>query len=198
MLFSGFSRLAAGVRLLGFGANPLRRESDRAESMTLRIILVGATVMTAAGFFAGGQIHRELSTRVADQYAPGHQVTVTVLHSAFAPVLGGAETSGLPVPQVQVPGRWCGSFRPCVTKSVLVDSGTRAGDRVSISVDGHGRQLATPTTATSAAVAGLLVGCGTAAAGFAVLAGCYALVRRRLDQIRADQWDLAWASFSAR
>ena len=198
MLLSGFLRLAAGVRLLGFGTNPLRRDCDRVESVVLRILVLAATVTAAAGLFAGAQTHRQLSAQAAAQSGSRQQVTVTVLRSAFAPVMGGVETSGQPVGQVQVPGRWCASGQTCVTAPVLVDSGTRAGDRVPIWVDRHGQQAAAPSTPTHATVAALLAGCGTTAAGFAFLAGCYAVIRRRLDRTRADQWEMAWASFAAR
>ena len=178
------ARLLRGRRL---DRNPLRRGSDRAETVVLGALLA-AFLATApfAAHAAGGWAHARAVRDAQAQRASLVQVTATLLRSA--PVLTGyGSASGF-----AVEARWRAPDGPVRTGELLVTADVAAGHSTRIWVDRTGRLTSPPLSADQ------MTGRAQLAAGVAVggLAGVLVtvgwLVRRFLDRRRLSGWDAEW------
>jgi hypothetical protein len=171
------------LRLHRFDGNPLRRRSDRIETlavlMTLLIFIAGLWPMVALGrqTYANG-LQAELD--------PAHQRAIV------------AEVVDKPRASWRATGSWTrtvwwttpeGSMR---TGQVVLPAGTPAGSQTKIWVDGTGRPTAFPqshqrtivVTASTVIVAVIWT--------VATLSLCLAGVRALLNRRRDAEWEKAW------
>jgi hypothetical protein len=112
-------RFVSGRRL---DRNPLRRTSDRAESLVLLLLVVGFLVTAPlAALASGGWTHAMAQRAELAQAASRRQVTAVVLTAAALPRAG----SGSLVADVQA--RWTAPDGTVATGQVPVPVGTAAG-----------------------------------------------------------------------
>jgi hypothetical protein len=178
------ARLLRGRRL---DRNPLRRGSDRAETVVLGALLA-AFLATApfAAHAAGGWAHARAVRDAQAQRASLVQVTATLVRAA--PVLSGyGSPSGF-----AVEARWRAPDGPVRTGELFVTADVAAGHSARIWVDRTGRLTGPPLSRDQMA--------GRAQLAVGVAVGCLAvllitaawLVRRGLDRRRMAAWDADW------
>ena len=181
---SWLARLLRGRRL---DRNPLRRASDRAETIVIGALL--AAFLAAAPFAAhaaGGAGHDSAARQAQAQRASLVQVTATLLWSA--PILAGyGSGSGF-----TAEARWRAPDGPVRTGELFMTPDAAASHSTRIWVDQTGRLTNPPLsgdqmTGRAQLAAGVAVGSLAA-----VLATAGWLVRRSLDRRRLSGWDTEW------
>jgi hypothetical protein len=181
---SWLARLLRGRRL---DRNPLRRGSDRAETVVLGVLL--AAFLAAAPFAAhsaGGWAHASAVRDAQAQRARLSQVTATLLRAS--PVLSGyASASGF-----AVEARWRAPGGQVRTGELFLTADMAAGHSTRIWVDRTGRLTGPPLSGDQ--VAGRVqLAAGVAVGGLAVVLSMAGwLVRRSLDRRRLSGWDAEW------
>jgi len=181
---SWLGRLLRGLRL---DRNPLRRGSDRAESVVLAALLaaflaVAPVVALAAGHWASASAVREAQA----QRASLSQVTATLVRKA--PIWSGYGSGDGVITQA----RWRAPDGQARTGEVFALAGELAGGTVRIWVDQAGQLTGPPLTGDQVSGRTQLAA-GTAVAGLAmVLAAAGWLTRRSLDRRRLAGWDADW------
>jgi hypothetical protein len=181
---SWLARLLRGRRL---DRNPLRRGSDRAETVVLGALL--AAFLAAAPFTAhaaGSWAHASAVRDAQAQRASLVQVTATL--SGAAPVLSGYGSAS----DFSVEARWRAPDGRVRTGELLVTADVAAGHSTRIWVDRTGRLTGPPLSRDQ--VAGRAqIAAGVAVGGLAVVLITAAwLVRRSLDRHRLSGWDAEW------
>ena len=181
---SWLARLLRGRRL---DRNPLRRRSDRAETVMLGALL--AAFLAAAPFAAhaaGAWGHDSAAREAQAQRASLVQVTATLLRAS--PVLSGyGSTSGF-----AVEARWRAPDGPVRTGELFVTADVAASHSTRIWVDQTGR-LTGPPLSRDQMTGRAQLAAGVAVGGLAVvLATAGWLVRRSLDRRRLSGWDAEW------
>jgi hypothetical protein len=181
---SWLARLLRGRRL---DRNPLRRRSDRAETVMLGALL--AAFLAAAPFAAhaaGAWGHDAAARQAQAQRASLVQVTATLLRAS--PVLSGyGSTSGF-----AAEARWRAPDGPVRTGELFVTADMAASHSTRIWVDQTGR-LTGPPLSRDQMTGRAQLAAGVAVGGLAVVlitAGW--LVRRSLDRRRLCGWDAGW------
>jgi hypothetical protein len=181
---SWLARLLRGRRL---DRNPLRRGSDRAETVVLGALL--AAVLVAAPFTAhaaGSWAHASAVRDAQVQRASLHQVTATLLGAA--PVLSSYGSAA----NFAVEARWRAPDGRVRTGELLVTAATAASHSTRIWVDRAGRLTGPPLSRDQVAGRAQLA-VGVAVGGLAVLLITAAwLVRRGIDRRRMAAWDADW------
>jgi hypothetical protein len=181
---SWLARLLRGRRL---DRNPLRRRSDRAETVMLGALL--AAFLAAAPFAAhaaGAWGHDAAARQAQAQRASLAQVTATLLR-ASPDQTGYASTPGF-----AVEARWRAPDGPVRTGELFVTADMAASHRTRIWVDQTGR-LTGPPLSRDQMTGRAQLAAGVAVGGLAVVvitAGW--LVRRSLDRRRLSGWDAGW------
>jgi hypothetical protein len=180
---SGAVRFLRGRRL---DRNPLRRASDRVETVVLALLVAAflAGLPFAAG--AAGAVTRAVAGRVqAVQRATRSEVPAILLRAA---PLSTAAPGVLP----DVAARWTAPDGVRRTGQVSVLPGTPAGTtvRVWVTRDGQLTGPPMPDSQVCGQVALAEAGAGAALALVLCLAGL--LARRSLDRRRAAAWDEEW------
>ena len=187
---SWLARLLRGRRL---DRNPLRRGSDRAETLVLGALL--AAFLAAAPFAAhaaGGWAHASAVQDAQAQRASLVQVTATLLRSA--PVLTGYGTAS----GFAVEARWRAPDGQVRIGELLVTADVAAGHSTRIWVDQTGR-LTGPPLSRDQITGRAQLAAGVAVGGLAVvLATASWLVRRSLDRRRLSGWDADWLATGPR
>jgi len=184
------TRLARCARRLGFDRNPLRRGTDRIETVirlaALILFLVGVPVVT---YIAGLQADHLALRQAHAQQAADHEVTAVLLNQA--------PPTGIPDPYTSIQltwvlARWQLPGGPVRTGEVLAAAGARAGSTVQVWVDRSGAITSSPPNerviagdVCVAAVTACLVAC-------LLVLGSSALARRALDRRRLRAWDAEW------
>jgi hypothetical protein len=173
---SWLARLLRGRRL---DQNPLRRGSDRAETIVIGALLAAAPFAAhAAGAWATTRPRQAQAQR-----ASLVQVTATLLWSA--PILTGyGSGSGF-----AAEARWRAPDGPVRTGELFVTPGAAANHSTRIWVDQTGR-LANPPLSRDQMTGRAQLAAGVAVGSLAaVLATAGWLVRRSLDRRRLSGWD---------
>jgi hypothetical protein len=182
---AGASRLGRFVRLWRFDHNPLRRATDRVETVVLALLVAGFLIGAPfAAFVTGARTHDMAERTQSAQEASNRQVTAVVL-TVTAPTAGRDFLW-------EARARWTAPDGREVTHEVAVPSGTAVGGTVQVWTDRTGDLTTAPLldsqvsdqTAT-AEVAGVLV-----YAGVLALAGT--LAHRILNRRRMAAWDADW------
>ena len=180
---SWLARLLRGRRL---DRNPLRRGSDRAETVVLGALL--AAFLAAAPFAAhaaGSWAHASAVRDAQAQRASLHQVTATLLGAA--PVLSGYGLAS----DFAVEARWRAPDGRVRTGELLVTATAAAGHSTRIWVDRAGRL--TGPLSRDQVTGRVQLAVGVAVGGLAVLLIVAAwLVRGGIDRRRMAAWDADW------
>jgi hypothetical protein len=183
-------RFARGWRL---DDNPLRRASDRAETLVLFVLttvfLVCAPLAApAAGAWAHASAQRAELTQAASRF----QVSAVVVTKPTRPVVsyGGFVSTAH--------ARWTAPNGAVVTNTVPVPFGTVAGAKVSVWSTRDGQLTWPPLTGSQVAnLTGLVELAGVAGLA-AVLALAGALARWLLNRRRLAGWDADWQATEPR
>lgn len=188
-MLSWVGRFLRGRRL---DRNPLRRASDRAETMVLVVLVVAFAV--GAPFLAGacGGWTRAAADRVqAEQQAARVQVPAVLAKAAPQ-----AATGEKDLPDAQA--RWTAPDGKQVTGEVSALPGTAAGTTVKIWVTRDGQITDPPLldSQISGQVALAEVGAVSGLAVVLLLAGLFA--RRSIDRRRMTAWDAEWRATGPR
>jgi len=183
-------RLLRGLRL---DRNPLRRGSDRAETVVLAALL--AAFLAGAPFVAGAAGHwaSMSATREAQaQRASLTQVTATIVRKA--PVWSGYGSGT----GVFTQARWRAPDGRTMSGEVYATAGDLAGGTVRIWVDRDGRLARSPLTPDQ--VTGRIQFlAGAAVSGLATLLGVVGwLAHRSLNRRRLAGWDADWLATGPR
>jgi hypothetical protein len=181
---SWLARLLRGRRL---DRNPLRRGSDRAETIVLGALL--AAFLAAAPFIvhvAGSWAHASAVRDAQAQRASLVQVTATL--SRAAPVLSSYGSAS----DFAVEARWRPPDGRVQTGELLVTADMAAGRSTRIWVDRTGR-LTDPPLSQDEVTGRVQLAAGMAIGGLAgVLFMVAWLVRRGIDRRRMAAWDADW------
>lgn len=181
----GVARLSRFVRRWRFDRNPLRRTSDRVETMVLALLIAAFLIGTPFAVLAAGAWAHDASRQAQlDQEASRRQVTAVVL-AVTAPVDGAQRLDW------QARARWTAPGGQTVTQDVPVPFGTTAGQKIKVWIDLSGDLSTAPlldsqvTSQTYVAQAFAVLGSG----GVLVVAAdviLWVLDRRRMAAWAAD------------
>lgn len=186
------ARMFRGRRL---DRNPLRRRSDRAETVIFICLLVA---MAVAVPFTARAASAWTTTRVeqvrATELATRHQVTATTLENA----LPASDAAYTVFAQTWVSAKWTAPDGQPRTGTVRVPDGTQRGSTAKIWVEPDGAMAAPPLPVAD--IAGLADRAGLAAVLLLIClfltAGC--AVRQELNRRRMAAWDTEWAATEPR
>lgn len=183
-------RFARGRRL---DRNPLRRTSDRAETVLL-LLLVVAFLATApvAALISGTRVHAIAQRTALAQRASRHQVTATVVAAPAVP----ASDAGNIDAATQV--RWTAPNGRAITGQVIVPFGTQPGAKVRVWTTRGGQLAAEPLGDPQVADLTVIGGVAGAAAVAAVLALSGLLVHWSLNRRRMAAWEFEWRATGPR
>jgi hypothetical protein len=178
------ARLLRGLRL---DRNPLRRGSDRAETIVLGALLaVFLAAAPVAAHVAGSWAHASAVRDAQAQRASLHQVTATL--SRAAPVLSSYGSAS----DFAVEARWRAPDGRVRTGELLVTADLAAGHSTRIWVDRTGR-LTGPPLSRDQMTGRVQLAAGVAVGGLAVVLIMAAwLVRGGIDRRRMAAWDADW------
>ena len=178
------SRLVRGWR---FDRNPLRRASDRAETVVL-IVLVVAFLLSAplVALASGAWAHAAAQRAELAQAASWRQVTAVTLVAAGPPAMGSGNLAS------EAKARWTAPDGTSVTGDLPVPYGTGVGAtfRVWVTPDGHLVQQPMNDSQVASLTATAEAGGVIALAIVVALAG--AATRWLLDRRRMADWDADW------
>jgi hypothetical protein len=181
---SWLARLLRGRRL---DRNPLRRGSDRAETVVLGALL--AAFLAAAPFAAhaaGSWAHASAVRDAQAQRASLHQVTATLVRAA--PVLSSYGSAS----DFAVEARWRAPDGRVRTGELVVTATAAAGRSTRIWVDRTGR-LTGPPLSRDRVTGRVQLAVGVAVGSLAVLLIVAAwLARGGIDRRRMAAWDADW------
>jgi hypothetical protein len=175
----------AKKRLWRWRSNPLRRRDDIVEAwLVLAVWLVFGVGGTVAGLVTSHASDEVFARQRAERESVRAVLLTDVPPSATA--IGG--TTDRRMTSV----RWTAPDGSARTGQTLVETGLKAGSRVTVWQDGQGRITAAPRNTTEAAIESGFLGI-TAAAGLAGLVfGAGAGARWRLNQRRVNEWGREW------
>ncbi|MFF3886004.1 hypothetical protein [Streptomyces sp. NPDC001914] len=175
----------AKKRLWRWRDNPLRRRDDIVEAW---IVLAVWTVFAVGGSVAGLVTAHAADEAFAARRAERQPVRAVLLNDVplSAAARGGAY--GRRMASV----RWVASDGSTHTGRTQVDTGLKAGARVTVWQDGHARLTTAPQSSAEAAIEAAFLGAGAAAALAGLVFGAGAAVRWRLDCRRVDEWGREW------
>ena len=180
------------VRGMRFDRNPLRRASDRAETVVLILLavlfLVGAPLAALA---AGAGMHSVAQRAEIAQHAAKSQVTARIVTVTGTPASGGNLTT-------EVAAQWTAPNGKVVNEDMAVAIGYQPGDTVRVWTTRDG-QLTTPPMAESqvASLTDLAEFAGVAVLALIVtVAGVFA--RWWLNRRRMAAWDADWRATGPR
>jgi len=175
--------------------NPLRRGSDRLETVILGVLV--ATFLVGAPFVmraVGNWTHAESVRQQQAESQAWRQVSATVLQAAP----GASEYASAPGAAQEVNARWTAPDGQVVTGQIYVTGGIAAGKTVMVWVDRAGQLTGSPLDSSQIATrADLNQTLAVAALAVALLViGC--LARWTLDRRRLAAWDADWLATGPR
>ena len=183
-------RIVRGRRL---DRNPLRRGSDRAETVVL-ILLTLAFLVAAplAALACGGWAHAAAHRAELAQAASRRLVTVVVVAEPAAPAIGAGDLG------TTAAARWTAPDGTVVKGDVPVPYGTQAGDRFRLWSTKDGHLTGQPLNDSQAASLVLLAQVGGAAGVAVALASAGGLARLSFNRRRMAAWDVDWRATGPR
>ncbi|MGY4742219.1 Rv1733c family protein [Streptomyces sp. ATMOS53] len=175
----------ARKRLWRWRSNPLRRHDDIVEAW---IVLAVWAVFAVGGTVAGLVTAHAADEVFAQQRAERQSVRAVLLNDVplTATAVGGTSDRRLTTV------RWTASDGSARTGRTRVDTGLKAGSRVTVWQDGHGRLTAAPLSSMQAAIESGFLGVAAAAGLAGLVFGTGAVLRWRLDRRRVDRWGREW------
>lgn len=187
---SWLRRLARGRRL---DRNPLRRGSDRAETVMAAVLAAGFVAATpfaavAAGAWGHAAAHQEQLAQEAGRHAvPAVVLTVSHTYPAAGTVV-----------ETDAKARWTAPDGARITSQISVPSDTPANTTVRIWVARDGTLTGPPLTDSQVSSRAVLAEIG-AVTGLAVtFAVAGAAARKSLDRHRLAAWEAEWRSAGPR
>jgi hypothetical protein len=172
-------------RLWRWRDNPLRRRDDILEAW---IVLAMWTVVTVGGVIAGLLTAHAADEVFAQQRAERQSVRAVLLDDVPLPAIAVGGTADRRTATV----RWTTSDGSSRTGRTLVDTGLKAGSRVTVWQDGQGRLTSAPLSSTEAAIESGCLGAAAAAGLAGLVFGAGAVARWRLDRRRVEEWGREW------
>ena len=183
-------RFVRGRRL---DRNPLRRASDRAETIVLVLLLVAVLAgAPLAAFASGAWVHTMAQRAEVAQAASRHQVTAVVLTTAGAATAGSWNLTSV------APARWTAPDGTVVTSELPVPAYTSAGAKVRVWTTRDGQLTSPPMGESQVASITQLGEIAGAAAVAVLLAFVGVLARSSIDKRRMAAWDADWQSTGPR
>jgi len=183
------SRFARGRRL---DRNPLRRASDRAETVVLTLLMVAFLAgAPLAALASGAQVHARAERTALAQQASRHQVAATVEEVPLVPPNSGNVGTAAQV-------RWTAANGKAGTGWTSVPLGTAVGAKVSVWATPGGQLTSPPLTGSQVKDLTILGGAAGVGAVAALLALCGLTVRWSLDRRRMAAWDVDWRTTGPR
>lgn len=182
------------VRGIRFDRNPLRRATDRAETVVLILLaalfLAGAPLSALA---AGAGAHSAAQREYLAQHASRYQVTATIERAAGGPARGGS-----PSLTTEVAARWTMPDGTVKHGEMAVSIGYTPGDTLRVWTTRSG-ELTTPPMAQAqvTSLTELATVAGAAVLALAV-AAAGALARWWLNRRRMAAWDADWRATGPR
>jgi hypothetical protein len=191
----GTSRVARFARGRRFDDNPLRRRSDRAETVILAGLLVallvgGPLAMRAGGGFAHGLAWQAQRSQLArERY-------VTAVTTRAVPPVGANRDLGMT--SYSVPARWTAPDGQVTIGDIIVPLGAPAGTRERVWVTLNGELGVPPLQGFQIAGLTMMGQMGALVALVLVLAMAKGLVRHEMDRRRFAAWEEDWRSINPR
>lgn len=181
------------TRRLGLGRNPLRRPSDRLETVLLWCALIAALLMIPIGAATGNGVRNSLEASSARQRAELHQVQARTLESAEheVPTVPGDVMTIVQVGYVDAQG----VERQGRTSVVR---GTKSGAGVTVWLDGSGNIVPAPRSTADDVAFGTGAGISTVLGSWLLLWGLFRLARISLDRRRLRAWESEWTTIAPR
>ncbi|WP_445027564.1 Rv1733c family protein [Streptomyces sp. SAS_270] len=163
--------------------NPLRRRDDVVEGW---VVLGVWTAIAVGAPFVGTVCAHSTEDAFARQRADRHPVQAVLMDNTSSPVRAGWEGT-----RVRATVRWTadGTTR---TDRTMLDAGHRVGSEVKVWVNGQGRLVTRPPSATESSVQADALGLLAATAFAAPVYAGGRVLRRQLDRRRIDEWGRAW------
>lgn len=175
-------RLARGMRI---DRNPLRRTTDRVETVVLALLVAAFLIGTPfAVLVTGAWVHGTARQEQLAQEASRRQVTAVVLAVATSPA--GENLAW------QAQARWRAPSGQQVTREVPVPSGTVAGETLRLWTDLRGDPATAPLLDSQVAAQAALGEVLAVIASASVLTLAGALARWRFNRRRMAAWDADW------
>lgn len=168
---------------------PRPRVTDRVEDIVAWLLMSAWLVLLVGAWMSGYSMHARMREQAEVARASQSQISA-VLVEAVPTRTGGPASVGLPVAAAV---RWTSMDGSPHTGRVHVMSAAAAGSVVSVWVNRDGTITGSPSSASDAWVAGVLVGFNVLLLGSAVLVGTWIGVRRTTASVNADQWEREWA-----
>ena len=181
------------VRGRWFDRNPLRRPSDRAETVIYAVVLAGLLAGAPFAARAGGGFAHDLARHVQHaQVATERQVTAVTTQAAPTQVKSLGQT------YARVTARWTAPDGKTVTAQLPVLLGTPAGARQQAWTT-YGGQLAAPPLLNAQVYELATLGEVTSVLALVMAALlARALARHELDRRRYAAWDADWRAIDSR
>jgi hypothetical protein len=181
------------VRGRRFDRNPLRRASDRAETVVLALLTLAFVVAAPlAALACGGWAHATAHRAELAQAASRRLVTVVVLAKPAAPALAAGDWG------TTAPARWTAPDGTVVKGEVPVPYGTQAGDKFSLWSTKDGHLTGQPMNDSQAASLVIVAEVGGVAGVAVALASIGGLARWSFNRRRMAAWDVDWQSTGPR
>lgn len=183
----GMSWLARLVRGRRLDQNPLRRGTDRVETIVLGVLLTAfLTVAPFVAHVAGSWAHASAVAEGQAQRASQVQVTATLLRKT--PILSGFGLTS----SFTVEARWRAPDGPVRTGELFVTADVASAHSTRIWVDRSGRLTGPPLSRDQMTGRAQLAAWVTVGSLAAVLIVAGWLVRSSLDRRRLSGWDAEW------
>jgi len=172
--------------------NPLRRPVDRKEARLIAGLLVIFLLAGPLVAALGAHLSYAASLRAMRAQRSWREVTATLVENATDL----SATSGAWAPAAEA--RWTAPDGRARHGVLAVDGSARAGQHITIWVDGAGQPTLSPTPRIGAVLSAVTVGLSAPAflALLLILAGC--LVRLALNRRRLADWESEWNTVEPR
>ncbi|GGR96464.1 hypothetical protein GCM10010269_39130 [Streptomyces humidus] len=175
----------ARKRLWRWQSNPLRRRDDVVEAWIVLAVWVVFVVGGAVAGLVTAHAADEVFARQRAERQPVRAVVVNDVPRGDVAIGGVSDRRSATV-------RWTAADGSAHDGRTQVKSGLRAGSRVTVWQDGHGRLTTAPPSSTQAAFESGFLGLGAAAGLAGLVFGAGAAARWRLDRRRVDEWGREW------
>ena len=182
--------LLRGARWLGLDRNPLRRRTDRLETiLRLATVILLAVAVPLAAVAVGRQADHIALSRAHAQQAGNHLVNAVLLENAPATGIPDPYTS---IQSAWVLARWQPPGRQARTGLVLAVAGARKGRPVRTRIDASGAVTSPPPDPRFIAGDVVVAVMVTCLVSMLVLVVSETLARRALDRRRMRAWEAEW------
>ncbi|WP_214364469.1 hypothetical protein [Pseudonocardia sp. H11422] len=166
-----------------------RRRTDRLEDALAWLVVSLALFTLVIAVVSGSAVHGREMDRVEQERGDRTPVRAVLLQTA--PKVPLSEGSVV-LPPARVPATWTGANGVEHTGLITVRGMLHAGTSVRTWADPHGALVGPPASAASASIAAITVAAGILGAGWGLLAGLWAGVRRWIAARNAAGWAREW------